>query len=267
MPISFPSSRAMLAPLLLPALVLSAWFAPLPAQTVAAPAVDPVGTASTARPLPGPVYETPEFSRAVANGTRTRTGAPGPRNWVQHARYAIDASLDPAARRVRGRETVIYLNHSPDTLRRVAVYLRQNVFAPGSPRREPVPVTGGVSLERVMANGQTLSSRTGIAPGDDPAQAGSAAPGYHVAGTVMWIALPKPMLPGDSARFAFSWSYSPAPSPSDGREGREGSTLFFMGYWYPEIAVYDDVSGWVTDPYLNGAEFYMDPAEYDVRLT
>jgi len=255
------------APLMLLALVCSARVAPLAAQTLAAPTVDPAGTASTARPLPGPLYETPEFSRAVANGTRTRTGAPGPRNWVQHARYSIDASLDPAALRVRGRETVTYLNHSSDTLRRVAVYLRQNVFAPGSPRRESVPITGGVSLARVVADGQPLSSRTGIAPGDAPAQAGSGGPGYHVDGTVMWIALPTPLLPGDSARFAFSWSYSPAPSPSDGREGREGNTLFYMGYWYPEIAVYDDVSGWVTDPYLNGAEFYMDPADYDVRVT
>ena len=253
--------------MVLSAFMLSARFALLPAQTVAAPAVDPVGTAATGRPLPGPVYETPEFSRAVANGTRTRTGAPGPRNWVQHARYSIDASLDPAARRVRGQETVTYLNRSPDTLRRVAVYLRQNVFAPGSPRRESVPITGGVALARVVANGRTLASRTSIAPGDDTTQAGAAGPGYHVDGTVMWIALPAPLLPGDSARFEFAWSYSPAPSPSDGREGREGSTLFFMGYWYPEIAVYDDVSGWVTDPYLNGAEFYMDPADYDVRVT
>jgi hypothetical protein len=40
-----------------------------------------------------------------------------------------------------------------------------------------------------------------------------------------------------------------------------------MGYWYPEIAVYDDVHGWVADPYLLEAEFYMDPADYDMRIT
>ncbi|HET8649955.1 MAG TPA: M1 family metallopeptidase, partial [Gemmatimonadales bacterium] len=40
-----------------------------------------------------------------------------------------------------------------------------------------------------------------------------------------------------------------------------------MGYWYPQLAVYNDVDGWVTDPYLSGAEFYMDPADYDVRIT
>ncbi|MBX6333638.1 MAG: M1 family metallopeptidase [Gemmatimonadaceae bacterium] len=64
----------------------------------------------------------------------------------------------------------------------------------------------------------------------------------------------------------FAWSFTPPPSPSDGREGREDH-LYFIGYWYPQVAVYDDVNGWVTDPYLNGAEFYMDPADYDVRIT
>src|SRR5258708_13043016 len=40
-----------------------------------------------------------------------------------------------------------------------------------------------------------------------------------------------------------------------------------MGYWYPQIAVYDDVDGWVADPYVLEAEFYMEPADYDVRVT
>ena len=31
--------------------------------------------------------------------------------------------------------------------------------------------------------------------------------------------------------------------------------------------MYDDVNGWVTDPYINGAEFYMGMADYDVRVT
>jgi hypothetical protein len=77
--------------------------------------------------------------------------------------------------------------------------------------------------------------------------------------------LPAPLQSGDSLSLDFAWSYSPAPSPSDGRQGRE-SDVYFMGYWYPQIAVYDDVHGWVADPYLLEAEFYMEPADYDVRV-
>ncbi|HEX6807167.1 MAG TPA: M1 family metallopeptidase [Gemmatimonadaceae bacterium] len=225
------------------------------AQSRPSPVVDPAATVSSGRPLPGPVFESAPFSRAVARGTRTRTGEPGASNWVQHARYHIDAALDPTASRLTGRESVVYLNRSPDTLRALAVYLRQNVFAAASPRRSSVPITGGVTLSSVVAAGRRLASSSD-----------STRPGYNVDGTVMWIRLPAPLMPGDSAQLAFGWSYTPAPTPSDGREGRDGH-VFFMGYWYPEVAVYDDVNGWVTDPYLNGAEFYMDPADYDVRLT
>jgi Peptidase family M1 domain len=252
-----------LAPLLLPATRVEA-------QTVPSPAVDPAATARGGRPVPGPVYETPEFSRAVAHGTRTRTGRPGPNYWVQHARYSIDARLDPATDRLTGSEHVTYLNNSPDTLRRVAVYLRQNVFAPGSPRRQPAPITGGVTLDRVAADGRTLAPQ----PAGNPALPITASPPgpprpgqYAVDGTVMWIPLPVPLLPHDSVHMELAWSYKPAPAPADGREGREDHDLYFMGYWYPEVAVYDDVNGWVTDPYLLEAEFYMDPADYDVRVT
>ncbi|MGH7532208.1 MAG: M1 family metallopeptidase, partial [Gemmatimonadales bacterium] len=248
----------------LPALLLASMLlAPdLAAQSVPAPTVVPP-TAATPRPLPGPVFESPAFTRAVAAGTRTRTGMPGAKNWVQHARYAIDAALDPVAGRVSGTERVTYLNHSPDTLRTLFIYLRQNVFAPGSPRREPVPITGGVTLARVMVGDQQYSpADTAIGPRRRGGQLGT----YLVQGTVMRLPLAAPLLPGDSASLSFAWSYAPAPTPSDGREGREGN-VFFMGYWYPQVAVYDDVNRWVTDPYLNGAEFYMDPADYDVRLT
>ncbi len=231
------------------------------AQTRPAPAVDPDGTARAGRPLPGPVFETAEFSRAVLRGTRTRSGQPGAAMWLQHARYHITARLDVRTSRLTGEESVIYLNRSPDTLRQVVVHLRQNLFAAGAPRREAVPITGGITLGRVTAGGQALDTVTPGRRGNRGAPAG-----YSVAGTIMYIRLPQPLLPRDSVRLEFAWSYVPPPVPSDGRQGHEDH-LYFMGYWYPQVAVYDDMNGWVADPYLNGAEFYMDPADYDVRVT
>src|SRR5437879_11166042 len=110
------------APRLLPTTILTR---NAPPQTRVAPAVDPGATAAGPRPIPGPVYESVPFSRAVARGTRTRTGIPGPRYWVQHARYTIEATLDVAGNRLEGQETVVYLNRSPDSLRQLAVHLPQ----------------------------------------------------------------------------------------------------------------------------------------------
>lgn len=238
-------------------------------QTRPAPAVDPAATAAGARPVPGPVYESAAFTRAVARGTRTRTGVPGPHYWVQHPRYAIAANLDVTRGRLSGTETITYRNFSPDSLRRLAIYLRQNVFAAGSPRRDPAPVTGGMTLDRVTVNGESIPpepERNPAEPVTTPPRQGPVPGHYAVDGTVLWLPLAHPLAPGDSLRLGFAWSYAPAPSPADGREGRDGR-VFFMGYWYPQVAVYDDVNGWVTDPYLLEAEFYMDPADYDVRLT
>jgi Peptidase family M1 domain len=239
------------------------------AQTRAAPTLDPAATAAGPRPVPGPVYESAAFTRAVARGTRTRSGAPGPRYWVQHPRYAIQASLDPERSRLDGAETVVYRNFSPDTLSRLALYLRQNVFAPGSPRRDPAPLTGGVTLGRLSVNGQAVepvAPRNPAVPITAPRRPGPEPGRYVVNGTVMWINLTAPLLPGDSVTLQMAWSYTPPPAPADGREGHDGH-VFFMGYWYPQLAVYDDVDGWVTEPYLLEAEFYMDPADYDVQLT
>src|SRR6185437_1280893 len=156
-------------------------------------------------------------------------------------------------------------NNSPDTLRRLAIYLRQNAFAAGNPRRQAAPITGGVSLERVVANGRVIPPRpvgnTAVPITDVANQRLTDEGGYTVDGTVMWLPLAVPLVPHDSVSLELAWSYIPPESPSDGRQGREGHHVYFMGYWYPQLAVYDDVHGWVTDPYLLEAEFYMDHAD------
>ena len=215
------------------------------------------------RPIPGAVVVPPGFGHAIANGTRTPSGEPGPRNWVQHARYSIDASIDPATNALTGTERVTYINNSPDTLAQLAVYLRQNVFRAGSQRRDDAPLTDGVKLTRVVANGSTLVE---LSSDDEASSSTVRRAGYEVDGTVMWLRLPAPLLPHSSASLEFAWSFIPPLTPSDGREGRDDH-LYLMGYWYPQVAVYDDVNGWMADPYLLEAEFYMDPADYDVRIT
>ncbi|NIU73457.1 MAG: hypothetical protein GWN71_07715, partial [Gammaproteobacteria bacterium] len=54
-----------------------------------APEVRAVLPSEMVRPVPNPVAESPQFRHAVENGTRTRTGAPGPEHWTQHTEYDI----------------------------------------------------------------------------------------------------------------------------------------------------------------------------------
>src|SRR5690242_7261607 len=223
----------------------------LPLHRAAAPPPVPAPV-EPGRPIPYPIFETHGFARAVARGTRTRRGEPGPNYWQQYAHYTIDAELVPATSRVNGRESVRYYNRSPDTLRTLWVELDQNLFAPSSPRVVSTPVTGGTEILRVAAGGQALASRdTGT--------------GYSVYATNMEIRLPHALVPHDSIDLDVAWAFQ---LPPDGapREGTTGD-VFMVAYWYPRLAVYDDVVGWQNDAYLGAAEFYMGYADYDVNLT
>ena len=233
------------------ALVAACATTPRPAPDAAAAAAP----SAAERPRPYPVFESPAFRRAVERGTRTRTGRPGARYWTQRAEYALRAELDPATKRLTGQGTVRYHNRSPDTLAWLAVQLHQNLFAPGAARAEATPVTGGMELRRVTAQGATLAAGA----------ASDSTPGYVVEGTVAWLRLPRELAPGGTADLAFDWAFTVPPDGAP-RMGTDGE-IFYLAYWYPQMAVYDDVGGWQTDQYLGNAEFYMGYGDYDVSLT
>ena len=220
--------------------------APAPATARGATAAPPVRT------LTYPTFA--GFDLAVNRGTRTRTGQPGPRYWQQWADYTLEAELNPVSKRMTGKGTIRYFNRSPDTLHTVYVQLLQNLYAPGARHDTNVPWSvEGITLSRVAAQGTNLSA------------AGGEGPGYDVNGTVMRLRLPQPLVPGGSAEFAFEWKLRVPPDGAP-RGGQDGE-VYFMNYWYPQMAVYDDINGWQIDQYLGNAEFYMGYGNYDVSLT
>ena len=75
-------------------------------DVAAAQGIASVADSSPFRPLTLP----------APNVVRTGSGRPGSRYWQQRVDYRIVASLDPAANELRGRETIHYVNHSPDAL-------------------------------------------------------------------------------------------------------------------------------------------------------
>jgi len=205
------------------------------------------------RPLPHPVVPPPEYQKAVEAGTRTAAGAPGADYWQQWAHYTIDARLDPAEKRVEGRETILYYNRSPNPLPVVVLYLIQNAYAEGAMRNSPAEVTGGVELRRLAVAGSELGEIQGRQPGA----------GYATQGTNLYVRPAAPVAPGDSIEIQIDWAFT---MPQRGRQGWNGDNLLFVAYWYPQMAVYDDVGGWQTDQFLGSAEFYAGFGTYDVTI-
>jgi hypothetical protein len=258
---------ALLAALLAAACAPAAPPAPAPAPPQAAPPATPAEGAlrPAVRPLPLPA----PFRAAVERGTRTMTGAPGPRHWQQRLHYRIDAELDPATATLRGAMRVTYRNQSPDTLRSLVLNLYQNVFAPGVPRNRQVTVTGGTTLDRVAVRGRALPRLTARDVAITATPARTAPVGYAVEGTLARVVLPDAVLPGDSTTLEIEWHQRVPPAGTFRTAWEEalGGRAFQVAQWYPQVAVFDDLRGWNATPYLGDGEFYLEFADFEVALT
>ena len=86
------------------------------------------------------------------------------------------------------------------------------------------------------------------------------------AGIFTWkrVALPSPLAPHDSVRLAVDWHYEI--SKEANREGMIDSTTYYLAYFYPRVAVYDDYEGWDTMDFTDLQEFYSDFNDYDVTI-
>ena len=191
------------------------------------------------------------YEAALRVGTRSPTGAPGERYWQQRVDYTMRARLDPGSMKVTGSETVTYANRSPDALGEIWLNLGQNVYAPGNPRDRSAPITGGFELDRVVVQGAPVVLRP----------AGGAAS----LSTSERIELPRALQPGQTLELSIDWSF--VVPEGTFRMGREGTHVFYLAQWYPQIAVYDDLNGWARDPYLGDGEFYLEYGDFDVSLT
>ncbi len=240
-----------------------------PAPSVVGPTPKPVPTVAPARPAPTAKPATPQapragstrafalpawgaFDSAVARGTRTLTGEPGAAYWQQRTEYHLEAELNPVSKRLTGRGTVTYHNNSPHTLDTLYFQAYGNLFAPDAKRNTQLLASlGGINFTKVAAEGRALDST-------------AVGAGWTVSGTIMALRLPRPLLPGDSIELEFGWNLRVPPDAPRGGQDRE---TYVLSYWYPQVAVYDDVNGWQIDQYLGNAEFYMGYGDYEVALT
>jgi hypothetical protein len=190
------------------------------------------------------------IKQAYAKRTRSMDGRPGATYWQNRGRYTMTITALPPDRTVRGTEEITYVNASPDTLRGLIIKLFLNIHKPGAPRNGGSPeeyLTPGVQIDRFAVGGmpQALDNNQPV---------------------FTWrpVTLPSPLAPNDSVRLSFDWHYEI--SRLSGREGRLDSTTFYLAYFYPRVAVYDDYNGWDTMDFMDAQEFYSDFNDYDVTL-
>jgi hypothetical protein len=208
------------------------------------------GLAETAAAQTQPLYMPRDIQRAFQKGTRSPDGRPGPKYWQNRARYDITVTAAPPARDIRGRETITYFNNSPDTLKQVVMRLIMNIHRPGVARdgdASPDYLTSGLVVDTLQVGGQTRL----LPPGQGT-------------GTIQGVRLPRALAPHDSVKFAIAWHYPI--SKESGREGMIDPTTYYLAYFYPRVAVYDDYAGWDRLPFVDSKEFYNDFNDYTLRV-
>ncbi len=206
------------------------------------------------RPLPREVIPPRGYQLSVMRDNRSPEGQPGENYWQQFAEYDIEATLDPEARKLSATAKITWHNNSPDTLRRMHLELVQNHHAEGVMRNRPAEITGGIQLHRVVVNGTDY---------DDEQVSRNR---YTVNGTRMSFWLDRPVGAGETAKIEIDYEFLIPQRGASGRMGHSRDNLFYLGYWYPHMVVYDDVVGWHPDPYLGQAEFYHGFAEYNLTI-
>lgn len=182
--------------------------------------------------------------------------------WQQYVHYKMDIRLIPDERALRGEETIIYHNNSPDTLHHFYLHLYPNAYR-GSQSvyaREAREFYVEVISDPEAAGYikiESLVARYG------PAERSYAVPmPFRVDDTILEADLPQPLPPGERVQVELTFYHKV-------REHRRRAGYrdhqYDFAQWYPKVCVYDQ-SGWNAEPFHYIGEFYGEFGTFDVTL-
>ena len=213
-----------------------------------------------------PIFRSP-------NTYRTASGAPGHEYWQQQVDYKIDITLNDENQSITGKETIHFINNSPDPLTYIWIQLDQNVRAQDSDTYKIS--TGSIrenmnsySLNSILGNefdgGFKVASVTDGSGKDLP---------VAVNKTMMRVDLPVTLKTGDTYDIKISWSYNIQDRMTmGGRSGyeyfeKDENYLYTIAQFFPRAAVYTDYEGWQNKQFLGQGEFTLPFGNYDVNIT
>jgi hypothetical protein len=194
-----------------------------------------------------------EIKQAYEKGTRSYDGQPGPNYWQNTVDYQIEVEVFPAEKKLAGTESITYYNNSPGELDVLVIRLYHDAFRKANARANrvnPDDITEGVMIDSLSVDGNKLNV-------SNPQL-------VRRQGTNLIVQLPQPIESGGNINVGIAWSQQIPVTTI--RTGAYDETSFFLAYWYPQVAVYDDVFGWDLLSYDFSTEFYNNLGNYDVTI-
>lgn len=180
--------------------------------------------------------------------------------WQQKADTRIDVTLDDKSHMLRGHESFVYTNNSPDTLRYLYIHLWPNAYSHDHTQfAEQQYRNGSKSFYYAKESDRGFIDSLSFTVDEKETD-------YHITDATPDIAridLPKPLLPG--GRINVSTPFRVKMPKVFSRMGHTGQA-YFASQWFPKPAVYDR-KGWHPIPYLDLGEFYSEIGSYEVSIT
>jgi hypothetical protein len=196
--------------------------------------------------------------------------------WQQKVDYKMEVAMDVKNYQYKGKQTLVYTNNSPDTLKKVFYHLYPNAFQPGSEmdaRIQNIKDPDGRMVTKTKVDGAEVKesriknlkpNEIGFLKIENFKQDGIFAAAKTV-GTILEVTLAKPLLPNKKTTFTLDFNGQvPIQIRRSGRNNSEGVALS-MAQWYPKMAEFD-FEGWHADPYI-AREFHGVWGDFDVKIT
>lgn len=180
-----------------------------------------------------------EIKTAYENGTRKWDGSVSDAYFQNRSEYNIKAKVDPATRQLTASGTITYFNNFPGELRSIGFQAYKDLY------------DDGMIIKKLVVNGEELST-------DDRSRVRKFGTHYSI------FLADEPLAQGESVTLQIDWSIT-IPEKVD-RDGAYDETSMLVGYWYPEMAVYDDLFGWDYINFDGKAEFYHDVSDFDIEV-
>ncbi|MCX7610482.1 MAG: M1 family metallopeptidase [Ignavibacterium sp.] len=200
------------------------------------------------------LYIPTNIQSAYSKKTRSFDGKPGENYWQNKSDYHIKVNFNSFNRTLTGWEKITYYNNSPNSLTELIIRLYPNITKSTAIRDFSISqkgITDGVTLKRIILNKSEMNIQ------DEKV--------IKYTSTNAKLFLPDELLPKSSLELEIEWSFQ-LPPTNFARMGTYDSTSFFIAYWYPQIAVYDDIDGWDQQEYTGFTEMYNDFNNYKVEI-
>lgn len=206
----------------------------------------------------------PQFYPYPGNDYRSASGEPGPKYWQNRADYKINSNLNTETHTVSGNVEITYTNNSPDNLKFLWLQLDQNIYKKDSRGSNTTTQTGGRWANGGFTDGSIIKSISAEYNGK------TYSPKFNVSDTRMQVWLNDALKSsGGKVKMNIQFEFV-VPEYGTDRMGRlktKNGIVYEVAQWYPRMAVYDDIQGWNTLPYIGAGEFYLEYGDVDFTIT